>query len=401
VRTRISLRFTAFQNRPGEVAGHFHLHIILGPAKYFAASLTFIYNCMDVIIESRLIMVIFNEISITPYFETEKGAAYLTDTIKLLKEIPPNSIDLIMTSPPFALVRKKSYGNEDEEAYIKWFIDNFAYEFKRVLKPEGSLVIDIGGAYKPKRPVRSLYHFELLTKLCNEGPEFNLAQEFYWYNPSKMPSPIQWVNIEKFRVKDSINPVWWLSKSDYPKANNKNVLVPYKSSMKRLLKNGYNSGRRPSQHVVSESSWQKDNGGAIPPNFINYNSEVDFVKYIDDKYQEYLTGFENFLQQKIEEDFSDNLLEIANTSSNDKYLSACKALNLPTHPARFPSDLPEFFIKFLTDEGDVVFDPFGGSCVTAHVAEKLNRRWITSEIKEDFLKGAKFRFFEMDEEIKK
>ena len=348
-------------------------------------------------------MVIFKEISIEPYFQTEKGQAYLIDTIELLKQIPNDSINLIMTSPPFALVRKKSYGNEDEEAYINWFIDNFAHEFKRILKPDGSLVIDIGGAYKPKRPVRSLYHFELLTKLCVEsleaenGPGFKLAQEFYWYNPSKMPSPIQWVNIEKVRVKDSINPVWWLSKTDNPKANNKNVLVPYKASMRRLLKNGYNSGRRPSQHVVSETSWQKDNGGAIPPNFINYNTELDFAKYIDEAYDEYLAGFEDYLAKKMSIDFSDNVLEIANTSSSDKYLKACKTLGLPTHPARFPSDLPEFFIKFLTDENDIVFDPFGGSCVTAAMAEKLNRRWITSEIKEDYLKGAQYRFFEIEE----
>ncbi|MCJ1909965.1 DNA-methyltransferase [Planococcus ruber] len=350
-------------------------------------------------------MVIFNEISIEPYFQTNKGQAYLTDTIKLLKEIPDESINLIMTSPPFALVRKKSYGNEDEATYIKWFIDNFSYEFKRILKADGSLVIDIGGAYKPKRPVRSLYHFELLTKLCNEvennGPEFKLAQEFYWYNPSKLPSPIQWVNIDKVRVKDSINPVWWLSKTDNPKANNQNVLVPYKASMKKLLKNGYNSGLRPSQHVVSQTSWQKDNGGAIPPNFINYNTELDLSKYIDEVYQDYLAGFEDYLAKKISDDFSDNVLEIANTSSSDKYLKACKALGLTTHPARFPSDLPEFFIKFLTNENDIVFDPFGGSCVTAEVAERMNRRWITSEIQEDYLQGAQYRFTDLKPSMEK
>lgn len=349
-------------------------------------------------IESRItFMAIIEDIKQDPYFITELGEAYLADTKDLIKFIPDESIDLIMTSPPFALVRKKSYGNEDEQEYIQWFIENFAYEFKRILKPTGSLVIDIGGAYKPKRPVRSLYHFELLTELCNGNPGFNLAQEFYWYNPSKMPSPIQWVNIEKMRVKDSVNPIWWLSKTDRPKSNNKNVLVPYKASMRRLLKNGYNSGRRPSQHVISEKSWQKDNRGAIPPNFLGYNGETDFVKYINNVYEEYLEKFEEYLLQKLSEDFSDNVLEIANTSSTDRYLTACKHLGLNTHPARFPVDLPEFFIKFLTDENDIVFDPFGGSCVTAEAAEKLKRRWITSEITEEYLKGAKYRFFDLEE----
>lgn len=350
--------------------------------------------------EGRLnLMNIFEGIKHKPYFTTELGAAYLADTKELIKQISDESIDLIMTSPPFALVRKKSYGNEDEQAYIQWFIENFAYEFKRILKPTGSLVIDIGGAYKPKRPVRSLYHFELLTELCNGDTGFNLAQEFYWYNPSKMPSPIQWVNIEKIRVKDSINPVWWLSKTDRPKANNKNILVPYKASMRRLLKNGYNNGLRPSQHVVSEKAWQKDNGGAIPPNFINYNIEEGFEKYIENVYEEYIGKFDEYLLNKLSEDFSDNLLEIANTSSKDRYLTACKELGLNTHPARFPADLPEYFIKFLTDENDIVFDPFGGSCVTAEVAEKLNRRWITSEINEEYLKGAKYRFYDLEEPV--
>ncbi|KTR24995.1 hypothetical protein RSA11_16005, partial [Exiguobacterium indicum] len=306
-------------------------------------------------------MPIFNTIPSKPYFETDFGEAYLANTIEFIKEIPDESIDLIMTSPPFALLRKKSYGNEDEKEYIQWFVNNFAFEFKRILKPNGSLVIDIGGAYKSKKPVRSLYHFELLIELCNGPTNFNLAQEFYWYNPAKLPSPIQWVNIKKVRVKDSINPIWWLSKSDNPKANNKNVLVPYKASMKRLLKNGYNSGKRPSQHVMSENSWQKDNGGAIASNLIGYNTEIDFAKYIDSVYDEYMSNFEIYLEQKLAADFSDNVLEIANTLSSDKYLQACKELNLKIHPARFPSELPEFFIKFLTDENDIVFDPFGGS----------------------------------------
>ena len=169
--------------------------------------------------------------------------------------------------------------------------------------------------------------------------------------------------------------------------------------MKRLLKNGYNSGKRPSQHVVSETSWQKDNGGAISQNLIGYNTELDFAKYIDDIYKEYLDGFESYLQKKFIEDFSDNVLEIANTSSSDRYLKACKEIGLKTHPARFPHELPEFFIKFLTDENDVVFDPFGGSCVTAEVAEKLNRRWIVSEITEEYLEGAKYRFFDLENDI--
>lgn len=310
---------------------------------------------------------------VNPYFTTKYGKAYHYDSVELIKKIPSESIDLIITSPPFALVRKKDYGNKSAEEYLDWFINNFAYEFKRILKSTGSLVIDIGGSWIKGSPTRSLYHFELLLRLCNKekGPGFNLAQEFYWYNPAKLPSPIQWVNKERIRVKDAVNPVWWLSKSERPKANNRNVLTPYKSSMKRLLKEGYNDGPRPSEHVVSKV-WGKNNGGAIPPNLLGYESVLN----------ELLT---------------DNLLEIPNTRSRDKYLTACKKLNLKPHPARFPHELPEFFIKFLTEPGDIVLDPFGGSSVTGEIAESLKRNWITSEIVEEYVVGSQYRFFELEE----
>ena len=123
-----------------------------------------------------------------------------------------------MTSPPFGLVRRKEYGNADAHKYLDWFRP-FAGQFRRVLKERGSLVIDIGGAWIPGQPTRSLYHFKLLLMLCEEYV-FHLAQEFYWWNPSKLPSPAEWVNIRRIRVKDAVNTVWWLSLSPWPKASN-------------------------------------------------------------------------------------------------------------------------------------------------------------------------------------
>ena len=96
---------------------------------------------------------------------------------------------------------------------------------------------------------------------------FHLAQEFYWLNPAKLPNPVQWTNINRERVKDAVEPIWWLSKSPHPKADNRKVLVPYSEHMQRLLKTGkYNSGLRPSGWNISEV-WARDNGGAIPSNF--------------------------------------------------------------------------------------------------------------------------------------
>lgn len=260
-----------------------------------------------------------------------------------------NSVDLIMTSPPFGLVRKKSYGNEDADEYCNWFRP-FAEGFKRVLKDDGSLVIDIGGAWVPGQPTRSLYHFKLLVMLVEEYG-FHLCQEHYWWNPAKLPTPAEWVNVRRVRVKDAVNTVWWLSKTPFPKANNRRVLAPYSKSMQDLLRNGYVAKLRPSGHDIS-SKFQKDNGGSVPP----------------------------------------NLLAIANTESTSRYQEYCRDNNIPIHPARFPPQLPEYFIRFLTDPGDVVLDPFGGSCVTGAVAEVLGRRWVCCEMSEEYLNGALSRF---------
>jgi site-specific DNA-methyltransferase (cytosine-N4-specific) len=285
----------------------------------------------------------------TPFYETDAGVTYLADSLDILKQFPGDSVNLILTSPPFALTRQKEYGNKPETEYIEWFM-NFAREFYRVLKNDGSFVVDLGGAYIPGHPIRSIYQFELLVKLCREL-NFFLAQEFYHYNPARLPTPAEWVTVRRVRVKDSVNVVWWLSKSENPKSDNKKVLKPYSNSMKALLKNGYKAQMRPSGHDISEK-FINDNGGAIPP----------------------------------------NLLELANTESNSSYLKKCREQGIKPHPARFPKEFADFFIKFLTDEGDVVVDPFAGSNTTGYSAHSLNRKWISIELNESYLEGSLFRF---------
>ena len=135
-----------------------------------------------------------------PIYTTQYGQSYLGDSLHLLKNLASNSVDLVITSPPFALQRQKSYGNEDQDLYVDWLL-GFAPEIKRVLKDTGSFVIDLGGAYQKGIPVRSLYNYRVLIRLCDEYG-FKLAQEFFWFNPSKLPSPIEWVNKKKIRAKD-------------------------------------------------------------------------------------------------------------------------------------------------------------------------------------------------------
>ena len=287
---------------------------------------------------------------------TANGKIYCGDSLQLLSNqeiVPLGSVQLIMTSPPFGLVRQKEYGNVDADEYLEWF-HPFAQAFYNSLADNGSLVIDIGGAWMPGQPTRSLYHYELLIMLCREF-HFHLAQEFYWWNPSKLPSPAEWVTVRRIRVKDAVNCVWWLSKTPWPKASNTRVLQPYSDSMQELLQNGYKAKLRPSGHDIS-SKFSYDNGASIPP----------------------------------------NLLAIPNTESNSAYLRYCSEHNLKAHPARFPALLPEYFIRMLTDSGDVVIDPFAGSCVTGEVAERLKRSWICAELRGDYVESALSRFTDGD-----
>jgi DNA modification methylase len=280
---------------------------------------------------------------------TELGKAVLGDSLDYMRQLDAKSVDLVVTSPPFGLVRKKDYGNQDASEYVAWF-EPFGREIHRILKDRGSFVLDIGGSWKKGLPTRSLYHFRLLIMLCEELG-FELAQEFYWWNPSKLPSPAEWVNIRRIRVKDAVNSIYWLSPSPWPKASNRRVLQPYSPSMEKLLRDGYNPRLRPSGHDIS-GKFSVNNGAAIPP----------------------------------------NLIAVANTESNGAYQRYCRENGLKVHPARFPSEVPEYFVRMLTESGDRVLDPFGGSCVTGEVCERLSRNWTCVDLVGEYLEGAKGRF---------
>jgi len=184
-----------------------------------------------------------------PLYTTTHGAAYVGDALELIANLKSESIDLIMTSPPFGLRRKKEYGNVDADDYVQWFLP-FGREFHRVLKQHGSLVIDIGGSWNPGSPTKSLYNFELVIALCKEVG-FYLAEDFYWFNPAKLPTPAEWVTVRRIRVKDAVNTIWWLSKNPFPRADNRRVLKPYSKSMIELLERGYKPKLRPSGHDIS------------------------------------------------------------------------------------------------------------------------------------------------------
>lgn len=288
-------------------------------------------------------------------YSTKLGKCIQGDSLEILDTLPHNSIDLIVTSPPFSLQRHKKYGEVCQDEYVDWLLQ-FGYIAYSKLKDTGSFVIDIGGAYQKGMPIKALYPFRFMIRMCDELG-YNLAQDFYWHNPSALPTPIEWVNKRKLRCKTSVNTVWWFSKTTNPKSNIKNVLVPYSSRMQNLIERPQDFVKeegavRPSGHVMGMKSWAKNNGGAIPS----------------------------------------NLLQISNSESNSQYLRYCKAVGVKGHPARFPAKLPEFFIKMLTDENDFVVDLFSGLNTMRQVSECLGRKWLSIDLNLEYVASSVFRF---------
>jgi site-specific DNA-methyltransferase (cytosine-N4-specific) len=283
-------------------------------------------------------------------YKTKLGRMYQGDAAEVMRSMieRKEKVSLIFTSPPFALVTKKAYGNENQTRYVDWFMQ-FAPLFWDLLKSDGSLVIEIGGSWMPGLPVRSLYQYKLLMRLCEFG--FHLTQEFYHYNPARLPTPVEWVNIRRIRVKDAVHNVWWLTKQPFVDSDNRRVLQPYSESMKKLIQKGVVKCKRPSGHDIG-ANFHKDCGGSIPS----------------------------------------NVIQLSNTDSAGQYLRSCRAAGIPPHPARFPIGLPEFFIKFMTRPRELVMDPFAGSNVTGAAAEQLGRRWVASELVREYIAGSKFRF---------
>lgn len=304
---------------------------------------------------------------------TKLGDFYVGDSVNLLKKnlysSYANQVQLILTSPPFPLNNKKSYGNLEGETYKQWFID-LATTFASLLTADGSIVIELGNSWLPGRPVQSLLHLESLIGFVNHPDAgLRLCQQFVCYNPSRLPSPAEWVTIRRIRLTDSYTNIWWMSKSDFPKADNQRVLRPYSKSMKALLKRqSYNTGKRPSEHVISENGFLTDHGGSISQNFFE-------LEEMDDKREVRLP----------------NAFSMSNSSSNDFFSRSCREQGITPHPARMPVGLAFFFIQFLTDPGDLVLDPFAGSNTTGYAAEKLERKWASFEILEQYAEQAQLR----------
>lgn len=293
-------------------------------------------------------------------FTTPRGQLHnctVEDYLSSQSSTMTGRVNLIFTSPPFPLINDKEYGNKQGQDYLEWLVRVFT-DLSKLLTEDGSLVVEIGNAWNPSEPSMSLWTLRTLIAIA-ERCDLTLCQQFIWENPNRLPGPAAWVTKNRYRLKDSHTHVWWFSKSPQPKVFQKRVLKPYSPAMDRLLKRGtYNHGSRPSEHVIGEKSFLQDHSGSIPGS--------TFV--------------------------------LGNAQNSKEYVEWCNERRVCIHPARMPQKLAAFFIDFLTEPGDIVLDPFAGSCTTGQAAEELNRRWIGIECCLDYAIGSYGRF-QLDEQV--
>lgn len=255
-----------------------------------------------------------------------KAEVYFGDSSVELKKLPSNSIDLIVTSPPYADQRKSTYGGINHEAYVEWFLP-ISQELLRVLKPSGTFILNI--KEKVVSGERSTYVLDLIIKMREQG--WFWTEEFIWHKKNSYPG--KWPN----RFRDSWERLLQFNKDKKFNMYQDAVMVPMGDWAKSRLKN------------LSKTDMKRD------------NSKVG-------------SGFGKKIANWKNRDlaYPTNVLHLA-TECNNK-----------NHSAAFPEELPEWFIKLFTKEGDLVLDPFMGSGTTIFVSKRMNRNCIGIEILKEY-----------------
>lgn len=259
-----------------------------------------------------------------------KADVILGDSLDVLKKLPDNSVDLIVTSPPYADQRKSTYGGISPDKYVEWFMP-IADELLRVLHPKGTFVLNI--KEKVVNSERHTYVMELIIEMRKQG--WLWTEEFIWHKKNCFPG--KWPN----RFRDSWERLLQFNKQKDFNMYQDEVRVPMGDWAKTRLKN------------LSETDKRRD------------NSKVG-------------SGFGKNVSKWVGRDlaYPTNVLMMATESSNKK------------HSAVFPKELPSWFIKLFTKPGDVVLDPFLGSGTTSIAAFQLDRNSIGIEIQEEYHKLA-------------
>jgi DNA modification methylase len=263
------------------------------------------------------------------------------DCLDVLKEFPADSIDLIVTSPPYADSRKKTYGGPSPDEYVKWFLPRAA-EFKRVLKPTGSFVLNI--KEKAINGERHTYVLQLILKMKSIG--WLWVEEYIWCK--KNCTPGKWPN----RFRDSWERCLHFTKQKKFSMYQEEVMVPMGDWAKsRLMK--------------------KDEDGNLIKKTVEEMGENDQIRYNSEVKSGFGKRVANWLDRDLA--YPTNVLHLATECGNKK------------HSAAFPEALPSWFIRLFTREGDVILDPFIGSGTTALAASKLGRHFIGIDMSDEYV----------------
>ena len=255
------------------------------------------------------------------------------DSLEIMRNMPDNSIDLIITSPPYADQRKSTYGGVTVDQYVQWFLP-FTEQMLRILKPSGTFVLNI--KEKVVDGQRSTYVMELIFAMKKQG--WLWTEEFIWHKKNCHPG--KWPN----RFRDSWERLLQFNKTKNFRMNQDQVKVPIGDWSKSRLKN------------LSEKDKKRDNSGVG-------------------------SGFGKNISNWVGKEtvYPSNVLHLATESGNKN------------HSAAFPTSIPNWFIRLFSDENDVVLDPFLGSGTTCFVAQELNRQSIGIELLPQYFEVAKTR----------
>lgn len=288
-------------------------------------------------------------------FSTDLGIAILgaCETVFAKIDAP---ITLCLTSPPYPLAKPRNYGNPSEAQYVDWICKTLEPVVKNLVRG-GSICLNISNdIFMPGNPSRSLYRERLVLAL-HDRLGLHKMDEFIWHNPSKAPGPVQWASINRVQLNVAWEPVYWFTNDPRSvRSDNRRVLQEHSQKHLDLIKSG--GEQRTRNH--SDGAYRLQQG-----------------------------KFANQTEGRI----ARNVLSFGHACADQMaYKQIARAAGLPVHGAPMPLSLASFLVEFLTEPDDLVADPFGGSFTTAKAAERLGRRWLSTECMLEYVLGGASRF---------